>query len=68
MMKFPAVKSEKMNKYQQYFTYQFKIEVLYIYIIKCAYEKFLAWLSEENMMPHDVRDDILLVNISNYFL
>jgi integrase len=30
-----------------------------------VYEKFLAWLREENVMPRDVSDDILLVYLSN---
>lgn len=26
-----------------------------------VFEKFLAWMSEENVMPHEVSDDIFLV-------
>lgn len=33
-----------------------------------VYEKFLTRLSEEDVMPHDLSDNIFLVYLSNYFL
>lgn len=33
-----------------------------------VYEKLMSWLSEENMVPYDVSDDITIAYLQNYLL